>query len=354
MEMKERSRSLGRANKIAFKGLDVNFGRLSMQKEKGDEANNDKGCVKEEWEIDPHKLTIKNFIARGSFASVHRGDYDGRDVAVKVFDWGEDQKTKAQISSLRIAFRQEVSVWHNLTHPNVSQFIGAVLGTSEIKFQNHSGQIGMPVNLCCLVTDYQPGGTLKSYLVKNRKRKLPFEKFMQLSLDLARGLSYLHSKNIVHRDVKTENLLLDKNQALKITDFGVARLEALNPNEMTGYTGSLGYMAPEVFDNKPYNRKCDVYSFGICLWEMYCCDMLYPNLSFYELTSAVVYRNLRPEIPKCCPSSLEKLMKRCWDADPNKRPEMEEVVSTLEAINTSKGRGMTPLNRTRGCFCWRL
>ncbi|KAF2313537.1 hypothetical protein GH714_011549 [Hevea brasiliensis] len=290
MEMKERSRSLGRANKIAFKGLDVNFGRLSMQKEK----------------------------ARGSFASVHRGDYDGRDVAVKVFDWGEDQKTKAQISSLRIAFRQEVSVWHNLTHPNVSQFIGAVLGTSEIKFQNHSGQIGMPVNLCCLVTDYQPGGTLKSYLVKNRKRKLPFEKFMQLSLDLARGL------------------------------------EALNPNEMTGYTGSLGYMAPEVFDNKPYNRKCDVYSFGICLWEMYCCDMLYPNLSFYELTSAVVYRNLRPEIPKCCPSSLEKLMKRCWDADPNKRPEMEEVVSTLEAINTSKGRGMTPLNRTRGCFCWRL
>ncbi|KAF2313541.1 hypothetical protein GH714_011563 [Hevea brasiliensis] len=293
-------------------------------------------------EIDPHKLTIKNFIARGVLPLFTEGIMMAEMLqgflSVKVFDWGEDQKTKAQISSLRIAFRQEVSVWHNLTHPNVSQFIGAVLGTSEIKFQNHSGQIGMPVNLCCLVTDYQPGGTLKSYLVKNRKRKLPFEKFMQLSLDLARGLSYLHSKNIVHRDVKTENLILDKNQALKITDFGVARVEALNPNEMTGYTGSLGYMAPEVFDNKPYNRKCDVYSFGICLWEMYCCDMLYPNLSFYELTSAVVYRVQSEARDSQMLSKLSrKIDEKMWDADPNKRPEMEEVVSTLEAINTSKG-----------------
>ncbi|KAI5311604.1 hypothetical protein L3X38_040777 [Prunus dulcis] len=78
---------------------------------------------------------------------------------------------------------------------------------------------------------------------------------------------------------------------------------------MTGYTGTPGYMAPEVLESKPYNRKCDVYSFGICLWEMYCCDMPYPNITFSELTSAVVYKNLRPEIPKHCPSSLAKVMK---------------------------------------------
>lgn len=67
---------------IAFKSLDVNFGRLnSVYEEKGDEATKLKGCVKEEWEIDPHKLTVKKLIARGTFASVHRGDYDGRDVA---------------------------------------------------------------------------------------------------------------------------------------------------------------------------------------------------------------------------------------------------------------------------------
>ncbi len=62
-------------------------------------------------------------------------------------------------------------------------------------------------------------------------------------------LSYLHSQKIVHRDIKTENLLLDKNHTLKIVDFGVARIEASNPNEMTGSTGTLGYMAPEVYSS---------------------------------------------------------------------------------------------------------
>ncbi|KAL0293709.1 UNVERIFIED_CONTAM: Serine/threonine-protein kinase STY8, partial [Sesamum angustifolium] len=101
-------------------------------------------------------------------------------------------------------------------------------------------------------------------------------------------LSYLHSKKIVHRDVKAENMLLDYHRTLKIADFGVARVEAQNPRDMTGETGTLGYMAPEVLDGKPYNRKCDVYSFGVCLWETYCCDLPYTDLSFAEVSYAVV------------------------------------------------------------------
>lgn len=166
-------------------------------------------------------------------------------------------------------------------------------------------------------------------------------------------LSYLHSKKIVHRDVKTENMLLDKTRTVKIADFGVARVEASNPNDMTGETGTLGYMAPEVLNGNPYNRKCDVYSFGICLWEIYCCDMPYPDLSFSEVTSAVVRQNLRPEIPRCCPSSLANVMKRCWDANPDKRPEMDEAVSMIEVIDTSRGGGMIPHDQAQGCFCFR-
>lgn len=160
----------------------------------------------------------------------------------------------------------------------------------------------------------------------------------------------------------------------------------------------------QVLNGNPYNRKCDVYSFGICVWEIYCCDMPYPDLSFSEVTSAVVRQvnsptsqhfldisnhilsrqidqrriytswffisytlfvtlfncgfccatqNLRPDIPRCCPSSLANVMKRCWDANPDKRPEMDEVVSMIEAIDTSKGGGMIPVDQQQGCFCFR-
>ncbi|KAI9402962.1 hypothetical protein POPTR_001G351300v4 [Populus trichocarpa] len=232
-------------------------------------------------------------------------------------------------------------------------FIGAAIGSSELNIQTENGHIGMPSNICCVVVEYCPGGALKSYLIKNRRRKLAFKVVVQLALDLARGLSYLHSKKIVHRDVKTENMLLDKTRTVKLADFGVARIEASNPNDMTGETGTLGYMAPEVLNGNPYNRKCDVYSFGICLWEIYCCDMPYPDLSFSEVTSAVVRQNLRPEIPRCCPSSLANIMKRCWDANPDRRPEMEVVVFMLEAIDTSMGGGMIPLDQPQGCLCFR-
>uniref|UniRef100_M1CKG3 non-specific serine/threonine protein kinase n=1 Tax=Solanum tuberosum TaxID=4113 RepID=M1CKG3_SOLTU len=307
-----------------------------------------------EWEIDPSKLIIKTVLARGTFGTVHRGIYDGQDVAVKLLDWGEEgHRTEAEIASLRAAFTQEVSVWHKLDHPNVTKFIGATMGASGLNIQTENGHIGMPSNICCVVVEYLPGGALKSYLIKNRRKKLAFKVVVQIALDLARGLSYLHTQKIVHRDVKTENMLLDKTRTVKIADFGVARVEASNPNDMTGETGTLGYMAPEVLNGNPYNRKCDVYSFGICLWEIYCCDMPYPDLSFSEVTSAVVRQNLRPEIPRCCPSSLANVMKRCWDANPDKRPEMDEVVSMIEAIDTSKGGGMIPVDQQQGCFCFR-
>ncbi|KAJ9552795.1 hypothetical protein OSB04_016840 [Centaurea solstitialis] len=183
------------------------------------------------------------------------------------------------------------------------------------------------------------GGTLKK-LIKNSRKKRPFKTDIQLALDLSRGLSYLHSKKIVHRDLKTENMMLHANRTLKLVDFGVSRVEAQNPRDMTGVTGTLSYVALEVFEGKSYNRKCDVYSFGICIWEIYCCDMPYADLSFTKASSAIVNQSLRPSIPKCCPSSFASILKKCWDMNPEKRQEMEEVVKLLEAIDTSKGGGI--------------
>ncbi|KAF5820548.1 putative dual-specificity kinase TKL-Pl-4 family [Helianthus annuus] len=345
-----------RADKIDFKSWDVQLDKhlsrvWSRDKEK--ETN----TKKEEWEIDLAKLDIRNVIAHGTYGTVYKGVYDGQDVAVKVLDWGEDGlATAAETANLRTSFRQEVAVWHKLDHPNVTKFVGASMGTSDLKIPSNNtssmGQNSLPSRACCVVVEYLPGGTLKKYLIRNSRKKLSFKIVVQLALDLSRGLSYLHSKKIVHRDVKTENMLLDLNRTLKIADFGVARVEAQNPRDMTGETGTLGYMAPEVLDGKPYNRKCDVYSFGICLWEVYCCDMPYADLSFAEVSSAVVRQNLRPDIPKCCPSSFANILRKCWDANPDKRPEMDEVVRLLEAIDTSKGGGMIPEDQASGCFCF--
>lgn len=345
-----------RADKIDLKSLDEQLERhlsraWTMEKKKEGEGRE---RPREEWEIDPGKLVIKGVIGRGTFGTVHRGVYDGQDVAVKMLDWGGDgNRTEAEITSLRSAFTQEVSVWHKLDHPNVTKFIGATMGTTELNIQTENGTFGMPLNVSCVVVEYLAGGTLKNFLIKNRRKKLAFKIVVQIALDIARGLSYLHTKKIVHRDVKTENMLLDKSRTVKIADFGVARVEAQNPNDMTGETGTLGYMAPEVLNGNPYNRKCDVYSFGICLWEIYCCDMPYPDLSFAEVTAAVVRQNLRPDMPRCCPSSLANVMKKCWDANPDKRPEMDDVVAMLEAIDTSKGGGMIPQDQAQGCLCFR-
>nr|POE57871.1 serine/threonine-protein kinase ht1 [Quercus suber] len=248
------------------------LGDKGMQKQQNLEDNEKKKVrftEKQDWEIDPSKLIIKQVIAPGAFGTVHRGIYDGQDVA------------------------------------------GLLL----------HGRFLFGLSLIILI--------------------------------LLR-LSYLHSRKIVHRDIKTENLLLDKNHTLKIIDFDVACLEASNPNEMTARIGTLGYMAPEVLESKPYDRKCDVYSFGICLWEIYCCDMApYPNVILSDRSSTVVYQNIIPEIPKCCPSSLAEIMRKCWDANPDNRPEMEEVVIMLKAIDTSKGKGMKTLYGPLGCllFC---
>jgi serine/threonine protein kinase len=314
-------------NKIDIKSLDDQLQKLLEKVRIIEEKKKEKETVYE-WEIDPEKLVLEKAFAHGTFATVYRGLYNGQEVAVKVLESGEEGEKR------RAEFQREVSVWYKLDHPNITKCIGATT------------QIGIsPLNNSdCVITEYLCGGTLKSYLIKHRKRKLPFETVLQLALDVARGLRYLHSKNIVHRDVKTENLILDNHGKVKIADFGVARLQASNLSEMTGNTGTPGYMAPEVLESKPYDKKCDVYSFGICLWEIFCCRMPYSNYAFSELTSDVVYKDLRLEIPKGCPRSLAKVMKRCWDAEPSKRPEMEEVVTMLEGIDVSK----KPL----GCFCF--
>ncbi|KAK3146114.1 hypothetical protein QOZ80_3BG0261790 [Eleusine coracana subsp. coracana] len=345
-----------RADQIDLKTLDAQMEkkRSTVWLDRQRSASPRPSAALLEWEIDLAKLDIHNQIAQGTFGIVYRGTYDGHDVAVKVLDWGEDGHERTM--KHREAFEKEVAVWQKLDHPNVTKFVGASMGTSQLKIpkksSGSSGDHDVPNSCCVVVVEFQHGGTLKTLLYNHRDKKLPYKKVVHLALDLARGLSYLHARRTVHRDVKAENMLLDRRQrTLKIADFGVARVEAAS--EMTGQTGTLGYMAPEVLQGHSYDHKCDVYSFGILLWETYCCAMAYPNYSLVDISYHVVKLGIRPDIPRCCPRALAEIMARCWDANPDNRPEMSEVVALLERIDTSSGKGMTPLEDVaHGCSCF--
>ncbi|XP_022955441.1 serine/threonine-protein kinase STY17-like [Cucurbita moschata] len=304
----------------------------------------------EEWEIDFSKLDIQKVVAHGTYRTVFKGTYDNQAVAVKILDWGDGPV-------LREFFRQRVDVWHKLHHPNVTKFVGASTKARNLqipsKLSSMDHQSSISPTTCCVVVEYLPGGTLIEFLIRNRKRKLPFKDAIQLALDLSRGLSYLHSNKIMHHDVRTVNMLIDAHRTLKIADIGAARVKAWNPRDMNGKTGTVEYMAPEILKGKPYNITCDVYSFGICLWEIYCCAMPYPNLSFADISSGVVHQNLRPIIPECCPNSLANVMRKCWDGNPSERPAMHEVGEMLEAIDTSQGGGMVSPDQVPRSFCFR-
>eukprot|EP00475_Leptophrys_vorax_P041281 TRINITY_DN77854_c0_g1_i1.p1 TRINITY_DN77854_c0_g1~~TRINITY_DN77854_c0_g1_i1.p1 ORF type:complete len:292 (+),score=19.79 TRINITY_DN77854_c0_g1_i1:106-876(+) len=242
--------------------------------------------------------------------------------------------TARDFEGLKSSFLQEINVWHTLSHPNIVQFIGASLDAWNIKAPSDAKPPpGQP--LWAIVTEFMSGGTLRNYLV--RRGKLGEKESVKLALHVARGLEYLHAHDVVHRDLKSDNLLMDHKNVVKIADFGVARTEAKNPGDMTCETGTVRWMAPEVIDHKPYTRKVDVYSFGIVLWELVTCELPFKGSTFIQLAYNVVNKNMRPEVPPTCNPELAKLMTECWDADANRRPEFTEVVSRLEKIQEEMG-----------------
>ncbi|KAK1423020.1 hypothetical protein QVD17_18313 [Tagetes erecta] len=254
--------------------------------------------------IDPLKLVLGQVIDRGTLSVVYKGWYQGQTVAVKVFDFGDNEVTKASMESMKIVFKREVDVWKNLDHPNVTKMIGATMSmTMNSENKNIKSKTESDF---CIVSEYVERGSLRSYLLKNHNKKLPMKTVFQFALDIAKGLSYLHSKKLIHFDVKPDNILIDSQYNLKLVDFGGSVFKPLGGLFLLcGEIGTRGYMAPEILSRKLCGHKCDVYSFGICLWEIYNCDIAYP----YDAGNNTidVYKK-RPRIPMDCPRPLARLM----------------------------------------------
>ncbi|XP_047342126.1 serine/threonine-protein kinase STY46-like isoform X2 [Impatiens glandulifera] len=260
-----------------------------------------------DWVIDERLLKMGERIASGSCGDLIRGVYLGQDVAVKIL------RSEQLNDSLEDEFAQEVAILRKVQHNNVVRFIGAC--TQSPKF--------------FIVTEYTSGGSLYEYLHKNHIiLKLP--QLVKFAIDVCRGMEYLHQNNIIHRDLKTANLLMDYNGVVKVADFGVARFQNQS-GVMTAETGTYRWMAPEVINHQPYDQKADVFSFAIVLWELVTSKLPYDTMT--PLQAALgVRQGLRPEIPSNTHPKLVELMIRCWEADPVVRPPFSEIRTELESL----------------------
>lgn len=146
-------------------------------------------------------------------------------------------------------------------------------------------------------------------------------------------MTYLHSGTppVLHRDLKSANLLLDDSYTAKVCDFGLSRLKA-QERSMTGNCGTVQWMAPEVLANQRYAEPADVYSFGIILWEMLTGECPYEGMSAIQCALAVLNRDLRPNVPQWCPPALSALIQACWDKNPDRRPSFAQIIMALDAM----------------------
>ncbi|PNX87189.1 serine/threonine-protein kinase HT1-like protein, partial [Trifolium pratense] len=186
----------------------------------------------------------------------------------------------------------------------------------------------------CIITEYMAGGSLRKYLQQQGPHSVPLKLVLELALDIARGMQYLHSQGILHRDLKSENLLLDEEMCVKVADFGISCLES-QAGSAKGFTGTYRWMAPEMIREKRHTKKVDVYSFAIVLWELITGLTPFDNMTPEQAAYAVTHKNARPPLPSDCPLAFTNLIKRCWSSNPNKRPHFTEIVSILERYTDS-------------------
>ncbi|XP_062116296.1 serine/threonine/tyrosine-protein kinase HT1-like [Humulus lupulus] len=270
-----------------------------------------KGEGEEEWSADLSQLYIGYKFAQGRHSRIYRGVYKQMDVAIKLISQPEEDENLAVM--VENQFISEVALLFRLSHPNIITFFGACKKPPVF----------------CIITEYLPGGSLRKYLHHQEPHSVPLDLVLKLALDIARGMKYLHSQGILHRDLKSENLLLDEDMCVKVADFGISCLET-QCGSAKGFTGTYRWMAPEMIQEKHHTKKVDVYSFGIVLWELLTALTPFENMTPEQAAFAVSQKNARPPLPSACPMAFSHLVNRCWSSNPDKRPHFDEIVSILE------------------------
>jgi len=235
----------------------------------------------------------------------------------------------------------EISLLSTLRHPHLILFLGA-------SFE----QDGPPL----LILEYAAGGTLEERIIRaaSEGKSLSKKERNKYTLELALAMNFLHlcDPPVIHRDLKPSNILIDLSGNLKVTDFGLAKFIASKRKKqgdkftMTGETGSMRYMAGEVWKHEQYNEMVDVYSYSLIVYWM--STGVRPFVNYPDPVAAVkaaAVDGVRPPFGKTFEPKLKDLLMECWDANPDKRPSFQVIIDRLEEM----GYRSVPLNHNEKC-----
>ncbi|KAH8366898.1 hypothetical protein KR200_010802, partial [Drosophila serrata] len=259
-------------------------------------------------------LTLQK-IGSGATGYVLKANWRDQEIAVKVYDI-LDRRHK-------IAAEREIAQLSQIEHENIVKMFGSA-DDDEYAY---------------LLMEYLEEGSLHDFLHGDNQREYTVEEAVRWAKQCVAALVHLHSmepKPVLHRDIKPQNMLLtDMFGRLKICDFGTATDLATYLSQMKG---TPAYMAPEVYKDEKYTDKCDIYSFGIMLWEMMSRQVPFSHLENSDNGFAVLGAAIRGERPPLeavrpdCWEGIRKLIVRCWDKDPACRPTSEQIEEYLGSL----------------------
>ncbi|XP_027116955.2 RAF-like serine/threonine-protein kinase PRAF [Coffea arabica] len=264
-------------------------------------------------------LVVLKLLGSGRYGIVYHGKWMGTDVAIKIFD--KSRVAKDYLDRLTKTFWREAQILSKLHHPQVVAFYGVVLDGPE--------------GTLAYVTEYMVDGSLRCALLE--KGELDRRTKLTVLLNVASGMEYLHSMDVVHFDLKSPNLLVNlrdpQRPVCKVADLGLSKIKQ-NALVSGRKRGPLGWMAPELLNGRrnKVSDKVDVYAYGITTWETETRKVPYGDMDPDIIRSGVAYSNLRPAIPEYCDPELRKLMEECWSPDPAARPSFTQIRERLQAM----------------------
>ncbi|KAL6056920.1 receptor protein-tyrosine kinase [Balamuthia mandrillaris] len=265
-----------------------------------------KSTKQSRWQIDFDELEFTEKIGEGAFGLVWKGKWRTMDVAIKCL--------KLESEDELLEFSKETKVMKHLRpHRNVVNLLGVCMDPP------------------CIVMRYLPNGSLTSYLRSNTE-SITDEMIISWAKDTAAGMFHLHKEGFIHRDLATRNLLLDDALHVKVADFGMSKALEESKDVTTTEVGPIKWMAPESLSSKVFSSKSDVWAFGVTLWEMITRgEEPFPELSMMQTVLVVCQEERHLTPPEGSPPILAEIMQDCFQRDPEKRPEFEDILRRFES-----------------------